>query len=89
MRISPANLRAVASLTNDIRFMRLMDDVAKAKEQALEAVLYAPLDELADARARLKAITDFSKAVTSAESEAKALELNQSIANTGNPDRVT
>jgi hypothetical protein len=89
MRISPANLRAVASLTNDHRFVRLMEDVAKAKGEALEAVLYAPLDELADARARLKAITDFSNAVTSAESEAKAMELNQSIANTGNPDRVT
>jgi hypothetical protein len=88
VRVSPENLHAVASLTRDPRFIRLLDDIRLEKSRALDAVIHAPISELADARARLVAVSNLLQSIESAETMAKDMERNQSIANTGT-DRVS
>lgn len=89
MKISPDNLGAVASLTSDYRFERLMQDVEASRVASLSRVLACPEAELSAARAALRTVTDFQKAVSTAPEQAKDLEQRQFLANTGTPDRVT
>lgn len=89
MKISPDNLGAVASLINDFRFERLMQDVETSRVDTLERVLNCPEADLSAARAALRTITDFQKAVSTAPEQEKEMEKLNLIANTGSPDRVT
>jgi hypothetical protein len=83
------NLRAIASLSVDPRFMRLLADVESARVKALNRVLSCADGELLQCRADLKALTTFINSINAAPELAKAVEQADFHAKTSNPDRVT
>jgi hypothetical protein len=81
-------LPAIASLLNEHRFQRVIADLEEEKKRMTHSVTYCLHDELPQARANLRALTDILAEITNAKDTIREID-KHSHAKPVKPDRIT